>query len=91
MNLAQKFEETKKWLLIALIERQEGRVPCDEEIIAKSKAVHFPNGSSDFYWKGKKILSAEIEEVEGGINGCFRYSESVDDEYIAKRATEWMN
>ena len=90
MSIAQKYEEAKRWLIVAIVEKLLNRVPDDTELILNIQAVHYPNGTSEFFWKKRKILETGLQETENGIGGYFSVPSQYNDEFITEKTKNWM-
>src|SRR5262245_43756018 len=80
----EKFAKTLDWLIAAVVEKIEGRLPTKQEtfehvlIKRKGSSVHV-------FWKNRLIIQATIRETQNTLQGSFDVIDKYVDDFILER------
>ncbi len=88
MSIEEKFAKTLDWLITAVVEKMEDRVPTAPEV-RQNVAVIKKDGKVTILWKQKPIIKATLRKIEEGYSGYFEVDEKYIDDIIRERTNKW--
>lgn len=88
MSIEEKFAKTLDWLITAVVEKMEDRVPTAKETRDNVRIIKKDNRVT-ILWKEKPIVKAVLKKVEEGYAGYFEVDEKYIDDIIRERTNKW--
>jgi hypothetical protein len=89
-HVYEQFSKKIEYLISAIVEEMEGKVPSKQEIQVNTCISH-ENGEYEITWKGNKIFNATLKETsDGNIEGEWNLPEQFSkNKYIQEKVNQW--